>query len=77
MNIDSFKNLIRKTNIFKLIYLQNILFLNYLYLEIRRFLGRLKGNISQKILLLKYLEILDLKKSNFYVATYNKKQECS
>ena len=44
--IDSFKNLIRKTNIFKLIYLQNILFLNYLYLEIRRFLGRLKGNIS-------------------------------
>jgi len=44
--IDSFKNLIRKTNIFKLIYLQNILFLNYLYLETRRFLGRLKGNIS-------------------------------
>ena len=44
--IDSFKNLIRKTNIFKLIYLQNILFLNYLYLEIRRFLGRLKSNIS-------------------------------
>lgn len=44
--IDSFKNLIRKTNIFKLIYLQNILFLNYLYLESRRFLGRLKGNIS-------------------------------
>ena len=39
--------------------------------------GRLKSNISQKILLLKYLEILDLKKSNFYVATYNKKQECS
>ena len=75
--IDSFKNLIRNTNIFKLIYFQNILFLNYLYLETRRFLGRLKGNISQKILLLKYLEILDLKKSNFYVATYNKKQECS
>ena len=44
--IDSFKNLIRKTNIFKLIYFQNILFLNYLYLETRRFLGRLKGNIS-------------------------------
>ncbi len=44
--IDSFKNLIRKTNIFKLMYLQNILFLNYLYLETRRFLGRLKGNIS-------------------------------
>ena len=44
--IDSFKNLIRKTNIIKLIYLQNILFLNYLYLETRRFLGRLKGNIS-------------------------------
>ena len=44
--IDSFKNLIRKTNIFKLIYFKNILFLNYLYLETRRFLGRLKGNIS-------------------------------
>ena len=44
--IDSFKNLIRKTNIFKLIYFQNILFLNYLYLETRRFLGRLKSNIS-------------------------------
>ena len=44
--IDSFKNLIRKTNIFKLIYLQNILFLNYLYLETRRFLGRLKSNNS-------------------------------
>ena len=44
--IDSFKNLIRKTNIFKLIYFQNILFLNYLYLETRRFIGRLKGNIS-------------------------------
>ena len=44
--IDSFKNLIRKTNIIKLIYLQNILFLNYLYLETRRFLGRLKSNIS-------------------------------
>ena len=44
--IDSFKNLIKKTNIFKLIYFQNILFLNYLYLETRRFLGRLKSNIS-------------------------------
>lgn len=44
--IDSFKNLIRKTNIFKLIYFQNILFLNYLYLETRRFLGRLKSIIS-------------------------------
>jgi len=44
--IDSFKNLIRKTNIFKLIYFQNILFLNYLYLETRRFLGRLKSNNS-------------------------------
>ena len=44
--IDSFKNLIRKTNIFKLIYLKNIIFLNYLYLETRRFLGRLKSNNS-------------------------------
>ena len=44
--IDSFKNLIRKTNIFKLIYFKKILFLNYLYLETRRFFGRLKDNIS-------------------------------
>ncbi len=43
--IISFNNLVNKRGHFFLLFNKNILYLNYLYLKLRRFIGLIKGKL--------------------------------